>query len=45
MENYNSIIFAKSGAGRSFATKLEILRTLMFDTQVIIIDRSVSMRH
>lgn len=38
MENYNSIIFAKSGAGKSFATKLEILRTLMFDTQVIIID-------
>lgn len=38
MENYNSIIFAKSGAGKSFTTKLEILRTLMFDTQVIIID-------
>src|SRR3989304_2213180 len=38
LENYNSIIFAKSGAGKSYATKLEILRTLMFDTDVIVID-------
>ena len=38
LENYNSIIFAKSGSGKSYATKLEILRTLMFDTEVIIID-------
>lgn len=38
LENYNSIVFAKSGSGKSYATKLEILRTLMFDTEVIIID-------
>jgi len=38
LENYNSITFAKSGAGKSYATKLEILRTLMFDTDVIVID-------
>lgn len=38
LENYNSITFAKSGAGKSFGTKLEILRTLMFDTDVIVID-------
>lgn len=38
MENYNSVIFAKSGAGKSYATKLEILRSLMFDTDVIVID-------
>ena len=38
MENYNSIIFAKSGAGKSYLTKLEILRTLMFETDVIVID-------
>jgi type IV secretory pathway VirB4 component len=38
MENYNSVIFATSGAGKSFATKLEILRTLMFDTEVIVLD-------
>src|SRR3989344_5615239 len=36
LENYNSIIFAKSGAGKSYATKLEILRTLMFDAEVIV---------
>lgn len=38
MENYNSVIFAKAGAGKSYATKLEILRSLMFDTEVIVID-------
>lgn len=38
LENYNSIIFAKSGSGKSYATKLEILRTLMFETEVIVID-------
>ncbi len=38
LENYNSITFAKSGAGKSYATKLEILRTLMFDTEVMVID-------
>ena len=38
LENYNSIMFAKSGAGKSYATKLEILRTLMFDTEVIVMD-------
>lgn len=38
LENYNSVMFAKSGAGKSYATKLEILRTLMFDTDVIVID-------
>ncbi|KKT15000.1 MAG: Type IV secretory pathway VirB4 component-like protein [Parcubacteria group bacterium GW2011_GWF2_44_8b] len=38
LENYNSIIFGKAGSGKSYATKLEILRTLMFDTDVIVID-------
>lgn len=38
LENYNSLTFAKSGSGKSFATKLEILRSLMFDTDVIVID-------
>lgn len=38
MPNYNSVLFAMSGAGKSFAAKLEILRTLMFDTEVIVID-------
>lgn len=38
LENYNSVIFAKSGSGKSFTTKLEILRSLMFDADVIVID-------
>jgi conjugal transfer ATP-binding protein TraC len=38
LENYNSVIFAKSGSGKSYMTKLEILRSLMFDTDVIVID-------
>ena len=38
LENYNSVTFAKSGSGKSYAIKLEILRTLMFETDVIVID-------
>ncbi len=38
LPNYNSVTFATSGAGKSYATKLEILRTLMFDTEVIVLD-------
>ena len=38
LENYNSVVFAKSGAGKSYMTKLEIVRSLMFDTDVIVID-------
>ncbi|MEK7099824.1 MAG: DUF87 domain-containing protein [Patescibacteria group bacterium] len=38
LENYNSVVFAKSGSGKSYAVKLEILRSLMFDTDVIVID-------
>src|SRR5680860_778251 len=38
MENYNSVIFAKSGSGKSYLTKLEIVRSLMFDIDIIVID-------
>ncbi len=38
MENYNSVIFAKSGSGKSYTAKLEILRSLMFGAEVIVID-------
>jgi len=38
LENYNSVTFAKAGSGKSYASKLEILRTLMLDTDVIVID-------
>jgi conjugal transfer ATP-binding protein TraC len=37
-ENANSVIFAKSGAGKSYLVKLETLRSLMFGTEVIVID-------
>ncbi len=37
-ENANMTVFAKSGWGKSFAVKLEILRSLMFGTDVIVID-------
>ena len=38
MENANMVIFAKSGAGKSFTVKLEALRQLMFGVEVIILD-------
>lgn len=38
LTNYNSVTFATSGAGKSFTTKLEILRSLMFGVEVIVID-------
>ncbi len=38
LENANMVVFAKSGAGKSFAVKLEALRGLMLGTEVIIID-------
>jgi len=38
LENYNSVTFAKSGSGKSYMTKLEILRSLMFDVDVMVID-------
>ncbi len=38
LNNYNSVTFAVAGSGKSYCTKLEILRTLMFDTDVIVID-------
>src|SRR3569833_3201251 len=38
MENGNSVVFAKSGAGKSFAVKLEALRTMMMGTEIFIID-------
>jgi len=38
MENANMVIFAKSGAGKSYAVKLESLRSLMLGTEIIIVD-------
>lgn len=38
MENANMVVFAKSGAGKSYFVKLEILRSMMMGTNVIVID-------
>ena len=38
LENANTVILGKSGAGKSYMIKLEILRSLMFGTQVFVID-------
>jgi conjugal transfer ATP-binding protein TraC len=38
LPNANSVTFATSGAGKSYATKLEILRSLMFGVDVMVID-------
>ncbi len=38
MENANMTLFGTAGSGKSYAIKLEILRSLMFDTEVIVID-------
>lgn len=45
MENANMVIFAKSGAGKSYAVKLEILRSLMLGTDVIAIDPENEYKH
>lgn len=38
LENANSVVFAKSGSGKSYFVKLETIRSMMFGTQVIVID-------
>lgn len=38
MQNYNSVVFATAGAGKSYLIKLEVLRSLMLGTEIIVID-------
>ncbi len=38
LENANTVLFGKSGGGKSYCVKLEALRSLMFGTEIIIID-------
>lgn len=38
LENANMVVFAKAGAGKSYAVKLEALRTMMLGAEVLIID-------
>jgi conjugal transfer ATP-binding protein TraC len=45
LQNANAVIFATSGAGKSYAVKLEILRSLMLGTEVIVIDPEMEYKH
>jgi len=45
LQNANSVVFATSGAGKSYTIKLEVLRSLMFGTEVIIIDPEREYKH
>ena len=45
LPNANSVVFATSGAGKSYTIKLEVLRSLMMGTDVIIIDPEYEYKH
>lgn len=45
LQNANSVVFATSGAGKSYAIKLEVLRSLMMGAEVIIIDPEYEYKH
>ncbi|MBU2575899.1 ATP-binding protein, partial [Patescibacteria group bacterium] len=45
LPNANSVVFATSGAGKSYAVKLEVLRSMMMGSDVIIIDPEREYEH
>lgn len=45
LQNANMVVFATSGAGKSYAVKLEVLRSMMMGTDVIIIDPEMEYVH
>ncbi|TAN33532.1 DUF87 domain-containing protein [Patescibacteria group bacterium] len=45
LQNANMVVFATSGAGKSYAIKLEILRTMMMGTDIIVIDPEMEYKH
>ncbi|HBR80656.1 MAG: Type IV secretory pathway VirB4 component-like protein [Candidatus Uhrbacteria bacterium GW2011_GWE2_45_35] len=45
LQNANTVVFATSGAGKSYMVKLEVLRALMMGTDVIIIDPEMEYKH
>ncbi|PIR06717.1 MAG: conjugal transfer protein TraC [Candidatus Komeilibacteria bacterium CG11_big_fil_rev_8_21_14_0_20_36_20] len=45
LQNANAVVFATSGAGKSYAIKLEVLRSLMLGTDVIIVDPENEYQH
>lgn len=45
LQNANMVVFATSGAGKSYAVKLEVLRAMMLGTDVIIVDPENEYQH
>ncbi len=45
LQNANMVVFATSGAGKSYTVKLEILRSLMIGTEVLVIDPEMEYKH
>lgn len=45
LQNANTVVFATSGAGKSYAIKLEVLRSLMLGTEIIIIDPEMEYKY
>ncbi|PKM91240.1 conjugal transfer protein TraC [Candidatus Falkowbacteria bacterium HGW-Falkowbacteria-1] len=45
LQNANSVVFATSGAGKSYCIKLEVLRSLMMGSDVIVIDPEYEYKH
>ncbi len=45
LQNANAVVFATSGAGKSYSIKLEILRSMMLGTDVIVIDPEMEYKH
>ncbi|MEK7546164.1 MAG: DUF87 domain-containing protein [Patescibacteria group bacterium] len=45
LQNANAVVFATSGAGKSYTVKLEVLRSLMVGVEVIIIDPEMEYKH
>lgn len=45
LQNANAVVFATSGAGKSYTVKLEILRSLMMGVEVMVIDPENEYKH
>lgn len=45
LQNANAVVFATSGAGKSYAIKLEVLRSLMMGVDVLVIDPEMEYKH
>ncbi|MEA3398696.1 MAG: ATP-binding protein [Patescibacteria group bacterium] len=45
LQNANTVVFATSGAGKSYAIKLEVIRSMMMGTEIIIIDPEYEYKH